>query len=206
MSLVAWITRYVLHIAYVITYVDDISGFNKLGDLLFYAPYGLWLPADQTRVLMLWDRLGIPHKLKKQLSGLTLPVIGIIVDPNKMCFTLLDTKKSDLIQALESWTVKKLNNKPTAFKMKYWSQISGWMNWAFNVFPNLRPALNNVYKKMNGPWNPHKSIKVNDSIRDDFRWAIKHLANSPGILLIKSKHWSVDDATHTIYCDACPTG
>jgi len=54
-SLVAWIAKYVKEIQYLIDYVDDSSGCNRSGDTLFYEPYCQHLPADQTRLLLLWD-------------------------------------------------------------------------------------------------------------------------------------------------------
>ncbi|KAF4618205.1 hypothetical protein D9613_011558 [Agrocybe pediades] len=205
-ALVAWIAKYVLFIAYLIFYVDDVSSFNKEGDLSWYEPYKKSMPRSQADLLRFWDLIGVQHKEKKQISGPCIPVIGIMVDPNAMTFTLPNDKKQDLIAALESWTVKRLNNHPTAFKLKYWQQIAGWMNWALNVFPHLRPALNNVYAKTAGPWNPHRSIKVNNAVRDDFQWAIYHLKKSDGVHLLRSSTWPVELQSWTIYCDACLEG
>jgi len=47
---------------------------------------------------------------------------------------------------------------------------------------------------------------INNSIRKDFNWAIKILARSSGVRLLKSLSWDLTEATHTIFCDACPEG
>jgi hypothetical protein len=74
------------------------------------------------------------------------------------------------------------------------------------VYPRLRPALNNFYPKLKGRRDSMSLIWVNNSIREDFLWAIDLLTNSSGILLLKSVHWDIGDATEIIYCDACPEG
>jgi len=84
--------------------------------------------------------------------------------------------------------------------------MAGWLNWAFNVFPTLRPCLNNFYPKMTGPFNPHRSIKVNNAIREDFLWALYHLKRSSGIRLLRATNWDPISADITVYCDACPAG
>jgi hypothetical protein len=75
-----------------------------------------------------------------------------------------------------------------------------------NVYPRLRPALNNFYPKLKGRRDSTAQIWVNNSIREDFSWAIKTLNTSSGIRLLKSLQWNCEDATLTVYCDACPEG
>ena len=80
------------------------------------------------------------------------------------------------------------------------------MNWAMNVYPRLRPALNNFYPKLKGRRDSSSLIWVNNSICEDFSWAAKVLDSSSGVRLLRSVFWSTDDATLTIFCDACPEG
>ena len=49
-------------------------------------------------------------------------------------------------------------------------------------------------------------IWVNNKIHEDFAWAVGQLDNSSGIRLLKAVHWTVKDATLSVYCDACPQG
>ena len=83
-SLVTWIVKYKQGISFIATYLDDSSGCAWSDDQSYYAPYKCHLPTPQARLLALWDELGIPHKQKKQVHGLTLPVIGIQVNTNAM--------------------------------------------------------------------------------------------------------------------------
>ena len=167
---------------------------------------GKYLLAPQTRLLLLWDKLGIPHKPHKQISGCPLPVIGIEVDCNEMTFTLPHSAKLRLIEELRFWTSKPPKTSSGSFKLKHWERLAGWFNWALNVYPLLRPALNNVYSKMGGKRNKEQRVYINNAIRDDLSWALTHLENSDGIHLFKSISWTPSLADYTIYCDTCPEG
>ena len=80
------------------------------------------------------------------------------------------------------------------------------MNWALNAYPRIRPALNNFYLKLRGRRDSTSLIWVNNSIREDFTWAVKILDRNPGVRLLKSIHWGISEATLTVFCDACPEG
>ena len=84
--------------------------------------------------------------------------------------------------------------------------MGGWMNWVFNVYPRIRPALNNFYPKLKGRRDSTSPIWVNNSIREDFTWAIKTLESCSGVRLLKSVYWGAGEATMTVFCDACPEG
>ena len=200
-SLVAWIAKEIKRIRYLGNYVDDSSGCGKKSDYLFYEPYGKSMPRDQVILLTLWDELGIPHKPHKQISGSPLTIIGISVDANELSLTLPEEAKALLMKELEWWC--KPGRKE---KLRRWFQLGGWMNWAFNVYPRLKPALNNFYPKLKGRRDSTSLLWVNNNIRDDFSWALKILSNSSGVRLLKSVYWDVDEASLTIYCDACPEG
>ena len=156
------------------TYVDDSSGCNLAGDTAFYAPYGKDMPRGQTALLSLWDTLGIPHKEKKQVSGAPLTVIGISVDPNTMTLTLPLEARERLLEEMTAWSVdppkaasprednvatpSKISKKSVQFRLKRWQQMSGWINYAFNVYPLLKPCLNNFYDKMAGKSKPEQRV------------------------------------------------
>ena len=205
-SLVAWIAKNVKHIRYILDYMDDSSGCNKKGDTLFYPPYGKSLPSDQCRLLLLWDELGIPHKPHKQISGSPLTIIGIDVDPNQMTMTLPSESKERLTEELRLWASKPSKAASGSFKLKYWERLAGWFNWALNVYPLLRPALNNVYAKMSGKRLKNQRIYINNAIRNDLMWAVNHIESSNGVQLFDSFHWEPSSANFVIFCDACPEG
>ena len=205
-SLVAWIAKNEIGIPYLADYMDDSSGCNLLGDTQLYEPYGVEMPRDQFRLLKLWDAIGIPHKPHKQVSGSPLTIIGIKADPNAMTLTLPDDAKQRLIAELRFWTSKPPKASSGSLKLKHWEQLAGWFNWALNVFPLLRPALNNVYSKMTGKRNRDQRVYINNAIRDDLMWALTHIENSEGVHLWKSLSWDPALADYVIYCDACPEG
>lgn len=200
-SLVAWIAKEIKGIKYLGNYVDDSSGCAYADDMDYYAPYDMAFPREQVILLRLWDEIGIPHKLKKQTYGAPLIVIGINVDPNTMTLSLPDDSKIRMINELTWWSE---NGKKE--KIKRWYRMGGWINWGLNVYPTLRPALNNFYPKLKGRRDSSAQIWVNNSIRNDFKWAIKILQCLSGVRLLKSITWGVNEATITILCDACPTG
>lgn len=200
-SLVAWIATEIKRVRYLGNYVDDSSGCGTDDDFLIYSPYGKEFPRDQVILLTLWDELGIPHKPHKQIYGSPLPIIGITVDVNELTFTLAEEAKAALVVELQWWC------KPgRKVKLRRRYQLGGWVNWALNVYPRLRPALNNFYPKLKGRRDSTSLIWVNNSIRDDFTWAMKILNDCAGVQLLKSVFWDLNDATLTIYCDACPAG
>jgi len=205
-SLVAWIAKNKRDIQYLATYVDDSSGFDLEDDLLYYAPYNMAFPRHQTMLLELWDELSIPHKRKKQIFGSIIPVIGIDVDPNAMTLSLSAEKRSDICDALHAWAMKPINNAKPNYQLKHWQQMGGWINWAFNVFPLLRPCLNNFYPKLSGNHEPTRRIWVNNTIRDDFAWAARHIESSSGVHIFRASEWDPSLADFTAYCDACPEG
>ena len=205
-SLVAWIAKYVKGFNYLATYVDDSFGCDMAGKSLYYEPYQCFMPAHQTQLLNLWDELGIPHKKRKQVSGSPLTIIGIEVDPNLMTLCLSASARSDLLKELTFWSTKPPSNSSGSLKLKYWERLAGWFNWALNVYPYLRPALNNVYAKMKGKRNRQQKIYINNAVRKDLSWAIHHIRNSDGVQLLKSVAWNVEEADFIVFCDACPEG
>ena len=205
-SLMAWIAKNVKSLRFILNYVDDLSECSLSDDISFYTPYERNMPTDQFRLLSLWDELGIPHKPTKQLSGCPLTIIGIDVDANKMTLTLPDSAKERLTAELRFWCAKPPKNSSGSFKLKLWQRLAGWFNWALNVYPLLRPALNNLYAKIAGKQQKDQRIYINNAIRDDLKWALTHLELSEGVHLFKSFSWSPSIADFVIYCDACPEG
>jgi hypothetical protein len=205
-ALVAWIVKYVKSILGIFTYVDDSSGAEFADQLSYYAPYRKLMPSKQVALLEVWDELGIPHVEKKQVFGSPLTIIGIDVDPNNMTLTLPADSRLSLLEELRFWGSKPTGRSNGAFKLKKWQVLAGWVNWALNVYPLLRPALNNVYPKIAGKLAPRERIWVNNAVREDFNWAADLIEHSSGVRLLKSTSWDPSLADVTIYCDACLDG
>ena len=198
-SLVAWVARFERLIESLV-YVDDSFGVEEEGKSKFYSPYDKWFPNQQACLLELWDEIGFPHKLKKQVFGSELAVLGIVVDANALTFSLPKESKDRLSEELLAWSDKGVRKK-----VKEWQQIAGWMNWVFNVYPLLRPSLNGVYEKMRGKGQEAR-VWANTTIREDLLWAKAKLDESSGVRLFKSMKWEINEATCVAETDACPQG
>ena len=173
-SLVAWVARFEKLIESLV-YVDDSFGIEESGKMKFYAHYNQWFPAQQACLLELWDEIGFPHQLKKQLFGSVLTVLGIEVDSELLTFSLPKESKDRLSEGLSAWS-----NKGVRKNVREWQQVAGWMNWVFNVFPLLRPSLNGLYDKLKGK-RMEARIWANTSIREDLLWAKGKLDESSGV-------------------------
>ena len=200
-SPVAWIAKNIKGLKYIANYIDDSSGCGFADELEYYTPYKNFYPKDQVILLWLWDELGIPHEIKKQLFDSPLPIIGINIDANLMTLMLSDESKRKLIDKLTWWSEKRRREK-----VKHWYQMGGWVNWGLNVYPLLQPALNNFYPKLKGQWDSTSQIWVNNSIYNNFTWALNLLHDSSGVHLLKSISWGINEALTVIFCDACPNG
>ena len=165
-----------------------------------YAPYNKSFPSQQTRLLELWDEIGIPHKCSKQIFGFQLAVLGIEVDAVNLTFTLPKESKDCLSRKLSSWCVKGIRKT-----VREWQQLAGWVNWVFNVYPLLRPSLNNIYSKMRG-MGQETRVWANMAIREDLKWVKNKLDGTDGIRLLKSLSWKINEATCVAKTDACLEG
>jgi hypothetical protein len=199
MGLVIWVALFVKFIADIFVYVDDTYGFELKSNMTFYPPYNKFIPTKQAQVLFLWDFLLIRHKEKKQLHGDSLPLIGFELDPNAMTVKLPPQSKADL----EKWVHEFINSPSRRRTLHEFQCLTGWINWSFNMYFLLRPALSNVYDKMAGKSQQNASIYVNAAIKSDLSWFLDHLKKSDGILLFAALDWNPHtEADATIYCDA----
>ena len=198
-ALIAWVARHEMSVDDLI-YVDDSFGIERESEKTWYAPYEQDLPSQQARLLELWDEVGIPHKREKQVHGEQITILGIEVDVNEMTFLLTDEAQEQLERELDEWCQRGVRKR-----VREWQRVAGWINWALNVYPLLRPALNNVYAKLRGK---DQDVKVwaNRAIREDFQWAKQKVAESDGVLLLKSLTWEIADSTCVLETDACPDG
>lgn len=74
------------------------------------------------------------------------------------------------------------------------------------MFPLIQLALNNFYPKLTRRHDSNSQLWINNSIRLDFEWVLSVLEQLSGVILLESFAWDVNDATQTVYCDACPVG
>jgi hypothetical protein len=163
-GLVTWIAKNVRVIPDIWTYMDDSFGIDEEGNVVWYDHYQKYLPQNQAKLLSLWDDLGIPHERHKQLSGRRLTIIGIEVNANSLTFTLPAQALHDLLKELEAFTACLVKRKGASWTLRHWQRLAGWMNWSFNVFPMIRPTLNNLYPKISGKDQPLMKIWVNNEV------------------------------------------
>ncbi|KAI0323360.1 hypothetical protein GY45DRAFT_1264713, partial [Cubamyces sp. BRFM 1775] len=192
-ALLSWVAEEKFAVKHKHNYVDDDYGFALFGDVEWYPPYQRYLPTPQARLLKCWDHVGVPHDANKQLAGPSLPIIGFLVDPNSMTVTLTSDGKQRLLDALDDFCDLSPGNRRRS--LATFQAFAGYANWAFNVFPLLKPALSNIYDKMQGKSDKHAGIYVNSAIVCDLRWMRQHVALSSGVHMLSAEAWSPADLT-----------
>ena len=201
MLLVSWIAKKKRNIELLGTYSDDSFGPDLANNLIFYPPYHKFMPSNQVKLLQLWDEINLPHKETKQIFGSTLTNIGIQVDADSLSMTMPPNALTELITAIHDFITAKRK-----FALHKWQRLASWINWSFNVFPFLRPSLNNFYAKISGKSAPNKYIRINNAVRADLEWAASHLEHDTDVRILHQIHWDTSSADVTLYCDACLQG
>jgi hypothetical protein len=200
-SLVLWIAVFVRRIPELFTYVDDTFSWDLASSTTFYAPYNKCLPTKQARFLSLLDDLSIPHEERKQVHGSRLDIIGFTVDANAMTVEMPAESRTLLIEAIHTFA-----NPRQRRTLRDCQRIAGWINWALNAYPLLRPGLSALYEKTRHGIHPHTLLSLNTSIVQELRWVANHLEHSPGIHIFSSQNWHADEANLALLSDACPSG
>ena len=186
--------------------MDNLFGINKEGSLTWYHKYRQRMPANQVKLLSLWDKLSIPHKMHKQLFREKLTIIGIKVNANSLMLTLPKKSLEELLGELDKFTTWSKTKQGTSWTLRCWQKMAGWLNWSFNVFPHLRLALNTFYPKIAGKEQALMKIWVNNEVQQDLNWAMGHMRESLRIRLLTFISWDSEDVDETIFCDACMLG
>jgi hypothetical protein len=206
MSLVLWVAQHRRGVPNPNGFVDDSFAVQVGTKTVYHAPLDKEIPVDQARMLTLWDELGIPYKPHKQQHGKVLTILGIEVNAIELSYTLPQEKREELLEELRLFIFPR-GGKSNRFSMRDMQTLAGWMNWALNVFPLLRPALCNVYDRMRSRSKATGRMKVTRAMSNDLDWARRHIEESDGVLLLRARDWEIDEPTVvTIYTDACMTG
>ncbi|KIL58037.1 hypothetical protein M378DRAFT_52794, partial [Amanita muscaria Koide BX008] len=204
MALVIWIAIYVRRLQHLKLYTDDTYSFDLLDNLERYEPYERLMPRKQVDLLHLWDEIGIPHDNAKQVWGETLTIIGFQVDPNAMTVTMPVDKVQDLLTAIKSFCFPPDNSR--RHSLRRFMQMAGWINWALNVFPLLKPALSGLFNKIKRKERSEALVYVNQTIRFELSWFSSHVSQSDGIRIMESTSWRPADADFVFFCDASLDG
>ncbi|KAF8585446.1 hypothetical protein K439DRAFT_1615947 [Ramaria rubella] len=171
-------------------------------ELMYYKPYESSYPSKQVALLHLWDEIGLPHSKNKQEFGQSLEIIGFHVDPQAMSFTMPSESKAALIAAIRAFiNTSSRRRKP----LVEWQRLLGWINWALNVFPLLKPALQSSYAKIMGKSFCRAPIFLNRDVIWDLGWLADVMEASDGIHFFDAIEWPLEDANMKIFCGSTPT-
>jgi hypothetical protein len=204
MGLVLWMAIFVKLISDLFGYIDDNFSFDEKGNVMWYEPYHCYYPTKQTKLLQLWDEIGLPHDKSKQEYAPVLRIIGFMVDPNIMRVSMDEEDRARLIQRVSDFSATAPGG--TRRTLREFQQLAGWINWSFNVFPLLKPALSNIYAKIGGKTESHAKVFVSKAVKRDLDWFVMHIQNSDGVYLFENVDWDVSQADMTAYSDACLSG
>ena len=204
MGLVLWIAIFVKLLEDLFGYIDDNFSFDEEGNVMWYAPYQCYYPTKQTKLLQLWDEIGLPHDKSKQEYAPILRIIGFMVDPNLMRVSMDEEDRARLLQRVEDFMATAPGG--TRRTLREFQQLAGWINWSFNVFPLLKPALSNVYAKIGGKSESHAKVFVSKAVVNDLSWYVSHVQSSDGVYLFEDVDWDASQAELVAYTDACLSG
>ncbi|KII87748.1 hypothetical protein PLICRDRAFT_80609, partial [Plicaturopsis crispa FD-325 SS-3] len=168
-------------------YVDDSFGFELADNKTWYCKYDQHYPAKQAALLELFDAINLPHEKKKQEFGAVLTIIGFEVDPNAMTFTMPADARQKFLELL--WAFIAITPSDRRRSLRKFQEVAGYSNWAFNVFPLLKPGLSNLYEKMRGKDRPNAQIHINQAIIADLSWMAHHVARSDGVHVLTTREW-----------------
>ncbi len=161
-------------------YVDDAFNISFNDELTFYTPYKHRIPSDQARFLSLLDHIGVPHEDKKQLHGVTLEIIGLVVDLHDMSISMSSEAKSKLIETVLNFVLNTPDNKCQQ-PLCVWLRILGYANWALNAFLILKPALNSSYDKISGKVALSQGVYINKCVHNDLLWFAQSIGHLDGV-------------------------
>ena len=191
MSLVVWIGWNILLIHFFV-YVDNNFGFERAEALLFHARSGHHLTSQQARLLDLWDDVGLPYEDKKQEFGLTLCIIGFIVDPNAMTITIPDDARSKILSSLSDFV--NTTNTDHRHTLCEFQALAGYANWVFNVYPLRHPGLSTLYSKIAGKTRANACIYLNTGIICELRWLTDYIIAAPPVCIFLATSWAPIEA------------
>jgi hypothetical protein len=203
-GVVVWVAIHIFAIDGLLAYVDDTFSYDYDPRLYLYEgpSYSKWVPQKQRQLLRLWDVIGLQHEAKKQEHGRQLTIIGFLVNLDTMQITMAANKRTELAAALRTFTTPTRQRHP----LRSWLRLLGWANWALNVFPLLRPALNSSWDKTRGKVQMDAPIWLNASVIADLRWFADQVEKLNGVHILGEELWTTADADLEIWCDASNYG
>ena len=158
MGLVIWIVIHMWKLLDLLHYMDNAFRYKYDPKPVYYTPYNNYLLEKQAGLLLLWDKIGLPHERHKQVFGPAIKIIGFWVDPQDLSFFRSTASKAKLITSIQNFVnTSTLHTHP----LMEWQHILGWINWGLNVFPLLCPSLQCSYEKISGKSHAHALVNLN---------------------------------------------
>ena len=170
--------------------MNDTLLIGWVGDISWYVPYTKGMPTGQVRVLKLVDEIHLPH-VEEQISGAVILILGFEVGLNRMMVYLSSEKHQWLIECVGECMHR--TSKP----LHKWLWLAGQLNWAFNVYPWLRPALGAVYVKTAGKTQMWGRVKIKKAVQCKLRWFIEHIKRLDRNSFFNSMVWHGDNCGHS---------
>ncbi len=150
----------------------------------------MYHPKDQSHLLVLWDELGINHDPPKQRADTLLDIIGFLIDIVSLTASLPPDSKSCLLDAVQRFIDPNPSRRCTLGEFR---ALAGHINWSFNVYPLLKPALSNLYANIAGKELRDAPLYVNNTIRAELSWFARHVQALPGVHFLALSAWSPAD-------------
>lgn len=141
------------------------------------------MPGKQAVLLSLWDKLATLHDCKKQMSGVSLPIIGFNFNLSALSVTMPNKSRSDLVVMIRAF-IRVPPSGHCRHTLQDFQCLTGWINWALNTYLLLRPGLAAIYNKILGKTQVHTSIALNLAVVHELSWLTHHLERSDGISLL----------------------
>ncbi|KAJ3737623.1 hypothetical protein DFJ43DRAFT_968916, partial [Lentinula guzmanii] len=199
-SLILWILVRKLDIVGLHMYMDDFFGWDFDDNCAFFR--GRLRPKRQIQLLIFWEYINCPYEDRKQDSGACLKIIGFFININIGSISITDSSVNDLVSRINSF----LDHPQCKPILRDWLQLAGHINWAFNVLPWGRPALTELYAKVDNKLGMSAGVPLNVAIRESLSWLADILPKSIGVRFLDDGFWPDSDADMVLWTDASKIG
>ncbi|KAJ3742267.1 hypothetical protein EV360DRAFT_27052, partial [Lentinula raphanica] len=180
-SLILWILVRKFDIVGLHMYMDDFFGWDYSDNLVLF--HGRWRPRRQ--VLLFWDHIHCPYEDPKQDAGLLLKIIGFFIDINGGTISITDSTIADLVEKINTFLGHPSRKPP----LREWLHLCGHINWALNVLPWGRPALTELYAKIDNKAGMKSGVPINVAVKESLTWLVEVLPQSIGVRLLDDGFW-----------------
>ncbi|KAJ3816983.1 hypothetical protein F5880DRAFT_1632905, partial [Lentinula raphanica] len=199
-SLILWILVRKFNIVGLHMYMDDFFGWDYADNLVFF--HGRLRPRRQVQILLFWDYIGCPYEDSKQDDGLLLKIIGFFIDINAGTISITNSAIRELVEKIEAFLGHPTRKPP----LRDWLHLCGHVNWALNVLPWGRPALTELYAKIDNKAGMKSGVPINVAVRESLSWLAEILPHSIGVRLLDNDFWKDEEADFVVWTDASKKG